>query len=188
MPDFIERDFQSIYFGTPSQDLLIQLVARMGLSRDRRAPTELTEDQKLEVKNNLELVKLRGKRERYKDRIYRRGYSSIEDAKGTELYDRYKAIEREINGMSNKLRRKRLDRAIQDFHDSIDTIEVNKQLDGITTTNILIQPTIRYEIRERATIVGLLSQPIDELDEEKALKIRTKFIRNLVRLCQRQES
>ena len=58
MPDLIERDFQSIYFGTPSQDLLIQSVARMGISRDRRAPTELTEDQKLEVWNNLELVQL----------------------------------------------------------------------------------------------------------------------------------
>ena len=71
MPDLIERDFQSIYFGTPSQDLLIQSVARMGISRDRRAPTELTEDQKLEVWNNLELVQLCKDRKRYKDEIYR---------------------------------------------------------------------------------------------------------------------
>jgi len=104
------------------------------------------------------------------------------------LYDRYKGIEREINSMSNKLRRKRLDQAIQDFHDSIDTIEVNKQLDGVTAADILIQPTIQYELRERATIAKLLSQSFDKLDEERALKIRAKFIRNLARLCQRQES
>jgi Protein of unknown function (DUF3435) len=61
MPDLIERDFQSIYFGTPSQNLLIQLVARMGLSWDRRAPTELSEDPKLELRNDPELVKLRKK-------------------------------------------------------------------------------------------------------------------------------
>ncbi|KAI9763522.1 MAG: hypothetical protein M1839_006442 [Geoglossum umbratile] len=188
MPDLVERDFQSIYFGTPSQDLLIQSVARMGLSRDRRAPTELSEHQKLEVKSNPELVKLCEKRERCKNRIYRRGYSSIEETKGTELYDRYKGIEREVNGISNKLRRKRLDQAVQDFHDSIDTIEVNKQLDGVTTADILIQPTIQYELRERATIAKLLSLSFDECDEERALKIRAKFIYNLARLCQRQES
>jgi hypothetical protein len=40
-PTHITRDFQSIYFGSPSEDLLIESVARMGLSQDRRAPTEL---------------------------------------------------------------------------------------------------------------------------------------------------
>lgn len=35
----IARDFQSIYFGSPSEDLLVQAVARLGLSRDQRALT-----------------------------------------------------------------------------------------------------------------------------------------------------
>ncbi|KAJ9650093.1 hypothetical protein H2201_009318, partial [Coniosporium apollinis] len=78
MPDLIERDFQSIYFGTPSQDALIQSAARMGLSRDKRAPRELTDEQKLEVNNDPELVKLRKKRERCKKKIRDRGYYSIE--------------------------------------------------------------------------------------------------------------
>ncbi|KAI9861117.1 MAG: hypothetical protein M1813_005546 [Trichoglossum hirsutum] len=89
MPDLIERDFQFIYFGTSSQDLLIQSVVRMGLSRNRQILTELSKDQKLEVKNDLEL---------------------------------------------------------------------------------------------------LLSLSFDECNEERALKIRAKFIRNLAGLCQRQES
>ena len=37
MPDLIEHDFQSIYFGSPSQDALIQSVAYIGLTRDKRA-------------------------------------------------------------------------------------------------------------------------------------------------------
>ncbi|KAI9784184.1 MAG: hypothetical protein M1839_002690 [Geoglossum umbratile] len=188
MPDLVERDFQSIYFGTPSQDLLIESVARMGLSRDRRAPTELTEDQKLEVKTHSELIKLREERDRCKDEIYCRKYDSIGAAKGTDWFDRYKAVERKINNMSIKLHRERLDQALRDFHDSIDTIEINKQLDGITAADVLTQQTIQYELRERATVAKLLSQPLDVLDEERALKIRVKFIRNLVRLCQLQES
>jgi hypothetical protein len=188
MPDLVERDFQSIYFGTPSQDLLIESVARMGLSRDRRAPTELTEDQKLEVKTHPGLIKLREERDRRKNKIYCGKYDSIGAAKGTDLFDRYKAVERKINNMSIKLRRERLDQALRDFHDSIDTIEINKQLDGITAADILTQPTLQYELRERATVAKLLSQPLDVLSEERALKIRLKFIRNLARLCQLQES
>lgn len=63
MPDLIERDFQSIYFGTPAQDLLVRSVARMGLSRDERAPTKLNEKQKRQVYMHPKLVRLREKRE-----------------------------------------------------------------------------------------------------------------------------
>jgi len=44
IPTHIARDYQSIYFGTPSQDLLIQSVARIGLLRDQRASTELNDN------------------------------------------------------------------------------------------------------------------------------------------------
>lgn len=62
MPDLIEREFQSIYFGTPSQDLLIRSVARMGRSRDDWAPTDLTVKQNLEVSKSSEPVRLLEKR------------------------------------------------------------------------------------------------------------------------------
>ncbi|KAJ9634908.1 hypothetical protein H2199_008772 [Coniosporium tulheliwenetii] len=136
MPDLIERDFQSIYFGTPPQDALIRSAARMGLSRDKRAPRELTEEQKLEVNNDPELVKLRKKRERCKEKIRDRGYYSIEVAKGTHLHTRYEEIKRKINNMTNTLRRKRLDQAILDFHDSIDTIEIDRQLNRISAFGV----------------------------------------------------
>jgi hypothetical protein len=41
-PTHIARDFQSVYFGSPSEDLLIESIACMGLSRGRRAPTDLS--------------------------------------------------------------------------------------------------------------------------------------------------
>ena len=70
MPDLIERDFQAIYFGTPSQDDLIRSVARMGLSRDMRAPHSLTPKQKEDVYNHPELEVLREKREKCKNKLY----------------------------------------------------------------------------------------------------------------------
>ncbi|KAJ9654854.1 hypothetical protein H2201_008928 [Coniosporium apollinis] len=188
MPDLIERDFQSIYFGTPSQDVLIQSVARMRLSRDKRAPTELTDEQKLEVRNNPKLVKLHKNRERCKKKIRDRGYYSIKAAKGTCLYARYEETNRKINNLTNTLRRRRLDQAILEFHDSIDTIEIDRQLDGINVPTTPARPILQFEHRERATIARLLSQPLDELDEASATKLRARFIRNLASLCHRHES
>ncbi|KAJ9641087.1 hypothetical protein H2199_005755 [Coniosporium tulheliwenetii] len=188
MPDLIERDFQSIYFGTQSQDALIRSAARMGLSRDKRAPRELTDEQKLEVNSDPELVRLRKKRERCKEKIRDRGYYSIEAAKGTHLHTRYEEIKRKINNMTNTLRRKRLDQAILDFHDSIDTIEIDRQLNGIGAPDTLPQTVEQYELRERAAVARLLCQPLDGLDEAHAMKLRSVFIRNLSSLCHRQES
>lgn len=47
---------------------------------------------------------------------------------------------------------------------------------------------MQYEFRERAVVANLLSQPLHELEEEQAMKLRMKFIRNLVKYCHRQES
>jgi hypothetical protein len=188
MPDLIERDFQSIYFGTPSQDDLIRSVARMGLSRDMRAPTGLTSEQKSEVKNHPDLVKLRNKRERYKKKIYDQGYNPLSAAKGTHLYDRYKEYDRKVNNKANTLRIQRRKQAIRDFHDTIDEIEINRQLDGVAIPEILTRPVTQYELREHTTIVRLISLPLNELDEEQALKTRIKFVYKLSRLCHRQES
>ena len=62
----------------------------MGLSRDRRAPTELDDDQLEEVRNNPKLRALRDEQEEYKNRIYDKGLYPITKAKGTKLYQQYK--------------------------------------------------------------------------------------------------
>jgi hypothetical protein len=69
-PTHIARDFQSIYFGSPSEDLLIESVARMGLSRDQRAPTELDDEQQEKLQNNPALAMLRKEREVYKEQLH----------------------------------------------------------------------------------------------------------------------
>jgi hypothetical protein len=182
MPTHIARDFQSIYFGSPSEDLLIESVARMGLTRDRHAPTGLDNDQLEEVRNNPELVALRNERENFKNQIYDQGYYPITTAEGTELYKRYKDAKRKISSTYQKLHRQRFDKAILDFHESVDTIEIARQLSRNTATDVLALPTVEFEIRERATVAGMLFKPFTN---DKA---RTKFIHALARLCRRQET
>jgi len=111
MPDLIERDFQSIYFGTPAHDDLIQAIARMGLSRDRRAPTELTDAQKDELRENPELVKFREKRDRCTAKIRR----CLKPDADTDLKRQREQLTAKIHSTLAKLHRERLNQAIREF-------------------------------------------------------------------------
>ncbi|KAF9730232.1 hypothetical protein PMIN01_12165 [Paraphaeosphaeria minitans] len=51
-PTHIARDFQAILFRSPSEDLLIQSITRIGLSRDQRTPTDLDNAHREEVWND----------------------------------------------------------------------------------------------------------------------------------------
>ena len=103
-------------------------------------------------------------------------------AKGTDLYKRYKDIKCKISSTTQKLYRQRFDKAICSFHNSVDMIEMARQVNGNTTTEILTIPTVEFEIRERGTIAGMLSKPVGNN------KARIKFIYTLARLCCRQET
>lgn len=181
-PTHIARDFQAIYFGTPSEEELIQSVASMGLSRDRRAPIELNDDQQKEVRNDPMLVALRQKRERYKQRLRDQGFYPLSSAKGTHLHDKYEKINKKIASTYQQLHRIRLNEAIRAFHDSIDTIEIARQLSGKAATEVLTLPTVEFELRERSVIATMLFKTI-ETD-----RTRVRFVRILARLCWLQET
>jgi len=181
-PTHIARDFQSIYFGSPSEDLLIQSVTRMGLSRDRRAPTELDDEQKEKLQNDPTLVVLRGERETYKEQLRDQGFYPLAKGKETDLYKKYEEAKRKIGSIYQSLCRERLETAIREFHDSIDTIEIARQLSRKAATEVLTLPAVEFELRERAAISSMLFKPIQD---DKA---RVKFVRTLARLCHKQES
>jgi molecular chaperone GrpE (heat shock protein) len=136
-PTHIARDFQAIYFGAPSEEELIRSVASMGLSRDRRAPTELDDDQQKQVRNDPVLVALREKREKYKKMLKNEGFYPLTAGKGTRLYNKYERKKRELASTYQQLHRIRLNEVIREFHDSIDTIEITRQLSGKPATEVL---------------------------------------------------
>lgn len=181
-PTHIARDFQSIYFGTPSEEELIRSVASMGLSRDRRAPVELSSKQQEEVRDDPLLSTLRQEREKYKKELYDQGFYPLAKAKGTLLYKKYKEVIKSISSTYQKLHRARLTDAIRTFHDSVDTIEIARQLSGKPANDVLTLPTVEFELRERAAIAGMLFKP---LENDRA---RAKFVRTLAQLSHLQET
>ncbi|KAF1358608.1 hypothetical protein EJ07DRAFT_166844 [Lizonia empirigonia] len=168
-PTHIARDFQSIYFGSPPEDLLIESVARMGLSRDRRAPTELDDEQREKLRNDSALTTLHVQRELYKRQLYDQGFYPLLKGQGTDLYNEYGNTKRKISSTYQKLYRERLESTIHEFHDSIDTIEIARQLSGKATVEVLTLPAVEFELRERATIAGMLFK-LFQNDKARAFK------------------
>jgi predicted double-glycine peptidase len=104
-PTHIARDFQAICFGTPSKEELIRSVPSMGLSRDRRALTELDDDQQKQVRNDPVLVAFREKREKYKKMLKDKGFYLLTAGKGTRLYNKYERKKQELASTYQQLHR-----------------------------------------------------------------------------------
>lgn len=187
VPDLIERDFSSIYFGTSPQDELVRAVARMGSTWDKRAPTKLTAQQKQEVRNDPELVRLRERRDRKRQQLTRLGFSPLRTAAGHPIYARYKDLERKINSVTASLRKKRLDEEIRLFHDTIDDLEIERQLDGRPVAEPYVAPVSQFESPERALVAKFISLSLDDSVDAESLGGKAAFIDALAKLCHQTE-
>jgi hypothetical protein len=185
MPAFIDADCQAIYLGATRRDDLIRAVGR--LERHDQAPTELTDVQKQEIWNDPDIVKLIRVRERYAAKIKKSGYSTIKAAKGTSWYERHGKAQRDINNLKTKLSNALLEKTIDEFHETVHSAEVDRQMRGILPAPDVLAPSaIEYELKERATIARLLFQPLDDLKEDELYPVRIRLVESLVQLSKRQ--
>ena len=187
LPDLIERDFSSIYFGTPPQDDLVRAVARMGLAWDKRAPTELTPEQKQEVRNHPELARLRQRRDRHRRRLRRIGFYPLHAGVDHPRYALYKELDRKINSVTTVLKKQRLEEEIRRFHDTIDDLEIERQLDGRPVAQAHVPRAVQFESPERALVAQFISLSLEASKDSEALGGKIAFIEALVGLCRQQE-
>ncbi|TGO07583.1 hypothetical protein BTUL_0262g00010 [Botrytis tulipae] len=186
MPAFIDTDCQAIYLGSTRREDLIRAVGR--LSRHERAPSNLTDVQKFEISQDPDILQLIQKRKESIRKIKARGYPTIKAAANTRWYEKHQAIQAEINNLKSQKSKQLLDNTIKEFHKTVHTIEVDRQLQGILPADILTPSTIEYELEERATIARLLFEPLTGLTEDQIIQKRIELVQNLIQLCKRQES
>ncbi|KAF7894704.1 uncharacterized protein EAF01_010154 [Botrytis porri] len=186
MPAFIDTDCQAIYLGSTRREDLIRAVGR--LSRHERAPSNLTDIQKFEISQDPDILQLIQKREESVQNIKARGYSTIKAAAKTRWYEKHQEIQAEINNLRSQKSKQLLDKTIKEFHKTVHTIEVDRQLQGILPADILTPSTIEYELEERATIARMLFEPLTGLTENQIIQKRIELVQNLIQLCKRQES
>ena len=191
MSDLLERDFQSIYFGTPSHEALIQHAARMGTSRDACAPTDLTNEQKIAFGAELpEVSELRRQREECVQELKCQGYQPLAAARGHPLYERYCSADKAMRSLKTVLRRRRVEQAIREFHRDVHAKDISTQLgaEGGDNAGVVCRPTVQFEFNERAALAEMLPRPLHMLADATADQVRKQFIRSLTLYCSRQES
>lgn len=186
MTNFIDADTQSIVFGSKLQSDLVHLMGR--LLRHGQAPTELTEQQKDEIYSDPDLVELRSERDKALARIKEWGYATSKDAKESLVGEQYEECKRKINNLRNKLTTSRLNKEIEEFHESIHAEEVDRQLHTTTLSNELVTQATEHELPERRDAAHLFSKAATASSTDGIDLLRIELVNTLARLCKRRES
>ncbi|KAJ3480965.1 hypothetical protein NLG97_g7940 [Lecanicillium saksenae] len=186
MSSFIDRDCQSICFGSAPQQHLIHLAAR--LQRHDAAPTCLTTAQLAEINEDEDLKTLRRAKATAVQAWKDQGYRSKEAAAGTTMREDYDRCSKEADRLSKYLKDIRLRQVIQDFHTDIHVEEVDRQLRGIKPADIIAPPGIQYDLAERAQVAQLYATAAKIPEADQLHGIRVELVRCISRLCSRRES
>jgi hypothetical protein len=118
----------------------------MGLSRDRRAPTELDNKQRKKLQNDPALAILCKDQEAYKAQLHSQGYRLLSKGKGTNLCNKYDNTKRKMSSTYQRLYREQLELAVCKFHESINTIEIARQLSRMAADKVLTLLAVEFEL------------------------------------------
>ncbi|KAK2813885.1 hypothetical protein FQN50_000286 [Emmonsiellopsis sp. PD_5] len=131
----VKRDVQSAFIGCAARESIISAVTRFSLTRDPRVPKELSDEQKTAIERDPQLVKL-SDRQKSLSKLIKRKHGSIVKAKGTELHRQYTEIGDTIRTERQSLYRVAFERMRDEFYATIVTIEIERQLLGLSVSEI----------------------------------------------------
>ena len=186
----VKRDVQSAYLGCPARESIIQAVGRFSLTRDPRAPKELSNEQKDAIEQNPQLIKL-CVRQSSLHQLIQRKHGSVQKAKGTILYREYTELGHTIRAEKQALHREAFDNMRQ-FFATIDTIEIEKQLSRLPVAEepkMDDEDKVQFAFEERARLAGNLFCSSDcQTDDQHELYVRrVQTIQDWVSLCNLRE-
>jgi hypothetical protein len=187
----VEFDTAAAFLGRPSNEA-VQKEARMTtLMADMTAPTGLSDKQKARIPNHPRIMRLVARSQRLTDKIKKRGHRSVRDAEGTAMYDRKIKADADLNRARTRLREKLKRRGRKRHFRSSDTMVLNQQFGGRSSTAQQSTPRLTppvYQIRERAALVPLICRSKADLTVEEEHARRLECIRLWIKWQDRQES
>jgi len=184
----VQCDVQAAFLGRPSADALLKTVSHMSRLADPRAPTKRSVSTS-EIKTHPDIVKYRQLQDSLSQEA-RHAFGSIKNAKaqGSKIYQLYKEAGDALQCSKVKLRKTAVKESRNQFFDTIDTHEINKQLDlSLLDLNVTewTPPKVEHCLTERKRVAGLLCQ---EPTHKASLGDRIETITALVALCRVQEA
>lgn len=140
----------------------------MSLTRDPRVPKELTDEQKSVVERDPDLVELNHQRQDLVNAI-KLEYGSVPKALGTDIHSQYNKLEKTIQSERRFLRKRAREEMREQFFVTIDTIEIDRQLLGLSISEDLTidDGKIQFTCTEWAHLTSNLFRPLDPCETTK---------------------
>lgn len=188
----VQCDVEAAFLGRPSHDALFRAVTHMSRYVDPRAPTEPTSAEIDALKTDPEIVDLRELRDLLSREVRQEsGTLKKAEAEGTKLYQLYKKANDAFRCAKAKLLKAAKKNIRQQFFDTIDTIEINKQLDPalLDLDGKGWEPQkVVHHLEERRVVADLLCKGTFDLSDRAKLGHRIQTAKAILALCQTQKA
>lgn len=192
MPEFVDRDVQSISFGSTAQDDLVRAIGR--IPRNGAAPTKLTREQKDSINDHPEVRSAVAARDQVTAK-FRKSFCTIKRARqdGTAeaaaLLRQHSVAERRVHSVRNYRRNECLKRSIKEFHTSADDVEVRQQNRTVEQQRTPAQfSPLLHDLKERRQVVNILHQCADPNKVADLDGLRIRLVDRLAALAQMKDT
>lgn len=189
----VQCDTVAAFLGRPSNKALLKAAGHMSRHVDPRAPTDASQVELENIKTDPTLVKLIELRDIISQEV-RRESGSIKEAEadGTVLSQIYRTLENKVRSTRAYLRKLAKVTTRQDFFNTINTIEINSQLNNEAGLFLDLAPDAWnsqpcYNLEERRLLAELICADTCKLNDEMKLKHRIYTTHAMIRLGRARE-
>lgn len=183
----VQCHVQAAFLGIPSEDALLNILSHQSRYIDPRAPShyeDLPATTRESLSTHPEIVSLQEMR----DSIAREAkelYGSMENAAGTKIGELKAKTEAALRCAKARLKKDTFDGARDEFFATIDTLEINRQLDPslLDIEKQAYEPEkIVHRLKERRQVAELMQTSMQNLSEESDMAKRVTMVNALIGL------
>ncbi|KAE8383921.1 hypothetical protein BDV26DRAFT_287333 [Aspergillus bertholletiae] len=183
----VQCHVQAAFLGIPSENALMNILSHQSRYVDPRAPAhfdDLTSTQRASISSHPEIIRLQELRDSLAAEA-KELYGSSKNAAGTKIGELKAKAEANLRCAKAKLKKEAFNAARGEFFDTIDTKEINKQLDPSfidVDDNEYLPESVVHKLEERRRIADLMKLPTKDLSEKEALDHRLALSNTLIDL------
>jgi hypothetical protein len=183
----VQSHVQAAFLGIPSEDAMMNILSHQSRYIDPRAPStyeDLPETERVSFSNDSGIKRLQQMRDALAVEA-KELYGSIKNAEGTKIGELKMKADATLRAAKKKIKESKFNGARENFFATIDTLEINKQLDPslMDIKQDSYEPErIVHRLEQRRRVAELMQIPSQDLSVAEDTARRIELIDALVQL------